>query len=120
MTVRMGTSNTMTSIVVRQPRQNPTLCSKETRVSYHGEHSIVDLVLECTGLFTQRNHAQAHIDAGAHKVFISAPAKEVDFTVVQGVNSSELKKEHNVISNASCTTNCLAPIAKVLKKYFWN
>ena len=80
----------------------------------------IDLVLECTGLFTQRNHAQAHIDAGAHKVFISAPAKEVDFTVVQGVNSSELKKEHNVISNASCTTNCLAPIAKVLKKYFWN
>ena len=78
----------------------------------------VDVVLECTGLFLDKISAEKHIKAGAKKVIISAPAKEVDFTVVQGVNSSELKKEHNVISNGSCTTNCLAPVAMVLEKNF--
>ena len=78
----------------------------------------VDVVLECTGLFLDKISAEKHIKAGAKKVIISAPAKEVDFTVVQGVNSSELKKDHNVISNGSCTTNCLAPIAKVLNDNF--
>jgi glyceraldehyde 3-phosphate dehydrogenase len=78
----------------------------------------VDVVLECTGLFLDKTSAEKHIKAGAKKVIISAPAKEVDFTVVQGVNSSELKKEHNVISNGSCTTNCLAPVAMVLEKNF--
>jgi glyceraldehyde 3-phosphate dehydrogenase len=78
----------------------------------------VDVVLECTGLFLDKISASKHIKAGAKKVVISAPAKEVDFTVVQGVNSAELKKEHNVISNGSCTTNCLAPIAMVLEKNF--
>ena len=78
----------------------------------------VDVVLECTGLFLDKTSAGKHIKAGAKKVIISAPAKEVDFTVVQGVNSSELKKEHNVISNGSCTTNCLAPVAMVLEKNF--
>ena len=78
----------------------------------------VDVVLECTGLFLDKASANKHIKAGAKKVVISAPAKEVDFTVVQGVNSSELKKEHNVISNGSCTTNCLAPVAMVLDKSF--
>ena len=62
--------------------------------------------------------ASKHIDAGAKKVIISAPAKEVDFTVVQGVNSKDLKKEHNIISNGSCTTNCLAPVAMVLENTF--
>ena len=78
----------------------------------------VDVVLECTGLFLDKTSAEKHIKAGAKKVIISAPAKEVDFTVVQGVNSKDLKKEHNIISNGSCTTNCLAPVAMVLENTF--
>jgi glyceraldehyde 3-phosphate dehydrogenase len=77
-----------------------------------------DVVLECTGFFLDKASAGKHIEAGAKKVIISAPAKEVDFTIVQGVNSSELKKDHNIISNGSCTTNCLAPVAMVLEKNF--
>ena len=77
-----------------------------------------DIVLECTGLFLDKASAGKHILAGAKKVIISAPAKEVDFTIVQGVNSKNLKKEHNVISNGSCTTNCLAPVAMILEKNF--
>jgi glyceraldehyde 3-phosphate dehydrogenase len=74
----------------------------------------VDLVLECTGFFTDRESAQKHIDAGAKKVLISAPAKGVDLTVVYGVNHDKLEAGHTIVSNASCTTNCLAPVAKVL------
>lgn len=74
----------------------------------------VDIVLECTGFFTDRESAQKHIDAGAKKVLISAPAKGVDLTVVFGVNNDKLEAGHNIVSNASCTTNCLAPVAKVL------
>jgi glyceraldehyde 3-phosphate dehydrogenase len=75
----------------------------------------VDIVLECTGLFTSKEKAGAHIQAGARKVVISAPAgKDVDATVVYGVNHDVLTGAHTVISNASCTTNCLAPLAKVL------
>jgi glyceraldehyde 3-phosphate dehydrogenase len=75
----------------------------------------VDVVLECTGLFTSKAKASAHIAAGAKKVIISAPGeKDVDATVVYGVNHDVLKASHTVISNASCTTNCLAPLAKAL------
>ena len=74
----------------------------------------VDLVLECTGFFTDRESAQKHIDAGASRVLISAPAKGVDLTVVYGVNHDKLTADHRIVSNASCTTNCLAPVAKVL------
>ena len=74
----------------------------------------VELVLECTGFFTDRESAQKHIDAGAKRVLISAPAKGVDLTVVYGVNEDKLKAEDTIVSNASCTTNCLAPVAKVL------
>ncbi|MFL6731333.1 MAG: type I glyceraldehyde-3-phosphate dehydrogenase [Sphingomicrobium sp.] len=74
----------------------------------------VELVLECTGFFTDRASAQKHIDAGARRVLISAPAKGVDLTVVYGVNDDKLAAEHTIVSNASCTTNCLAPVAKVL------
>ncbi len=77
-----------------------------------------DIVLECTGIFLDKSSAEKHIKGGAKKVIISAPGKEVDFTIVQGVNSKELKKEHNIISNGSCTTNCLAPVAMVLEKTF--
>jgi glyceraldehyde 3-phosphate dehydrogenase len=75
----------------------------------------VDIVLECTGLFTTKEKAGMHVKAGAKKVIISAPGgKDVDATIVYGVNHKVLKASHTVISNASCTTNCLAPIAKVL------
>jgi glyceraldehyde 3-phosphate dehydrogenase len=74
----------------------------------------VELVLECTGFFTTRDDAQKHIDAGAKKVLISAPGKNVDLTVVYGVNHDKLEAGHTIVSNASCTTNCLAPVAKVL------
>jgi glyceraldehyde 3-phosphate dehydrogenase len=75
----------------------------------------VDVVLECTGLFTSKAKAAAHLAAGAKKVIISAPGeKDVDGTFVMGVNHDQLKAGHQVISNASCTTNCLAPLAKVL------
>ena len=76
----------------------------------------VDVVLECTGIFTKREHAQAHLSAGARKVLISAPASGEDLTVVFGVNDNKLRKSHKVVSNASCTTNCLAPVAAVLDK----
>ena len=79
----------------------------------HGDQG-VDLVLECTGFFTDRESAQKHIDGGARKVLISAPAKGVDLTVVYGVNHQKLEAGHTIVSNASCTTNCLAPVAKVL------
>ena len=78
-----------------------------------GEHD-VDIVMECTGIFTKRDKAAGHIDAGAKKVLVSAPADGADLTVVYGVNHQDLKAEHTVVSNASCTTNCLAPVAKVL------
>jgi glyceraldehyde 3-phosphate dehydrogenase len=74
----------------------------------------VELALECTGFFTDRESAQKHVDAGAKRVLISAPAKGVDLTVVYGVNDDKLTAEHTIVSNASCTTNCLAPVAKVL------
>ena len=74
----------------------------------------VELVLECTGFFADRESAQKHIDAGAKRVLISAPAKGVDLTVVYGVNDGKLTADMTIVSNASCTTNCLAPVAKVL------
>ena len=76
----------------------------------------VDVVLECTGLFTERDKAAAHLAAGARKVLISAPAKGADATVVYGVNEQVLTPDMQIISNASCTTNCLAPVAQVLHR----
>ena len=90
----------MTSI--RDPLQLPHLEQK------------VDVALECTGIFTSREKAAAHLTAGAKKVLISAPADGADITIVYGVNHDKITKQHIVISNASCTTNCLAPIAKIL------
>ena len=76
----------------------------------------VDVVMECTGIFTDKAKASLHINAGAKRVLISAPSKDADITVVYGVNHKKIKKNHTVISNASCTTNCLAPVAMVLDK----
>ena len=76
----------------------------------------VDVALECTGIFTAREKASAHLAAGAKKVLISAPSGDADLTVVFGVNHNKLRKAHKVVSNASCTTNCLAPVAFVLNQ----
>src|ERR1700743_3522604 len=74
----------------------------------------VDIALECTGIFTAKDKASLHLTAGAKRVLVSAPADGADLTVVYGVNHDKLTKDHKVVSNASCTTNCLAPVAKVL------
>lgn len=87
---------------VRNPADLPWIAEK------------VDIVLECTGIFTSRDQAAAHLQAGAKRVIVSAPSEGADLTVVYGVNHDQLKAEHLIISNASCTTNCLAPVVKVL------
>src|ERR1700692_1403631 len=74
----------------------------------------VDIALECTGLFTSKEKASAHLTAGAKRVLVSSPADHADLTVVYGVNHDKLTRDHKVVSNASCTTNCLAPLVKVL------
>ncbi len=79
----------------------------------HGDNG-VEIALECTGFFTSREGGEKHVEAGARRVLISAPAKGVDLTVVYGVNDDKLTAEHRIVSNASCTTNCLAPVAKVM------
>ncbi len=79
----------------------------------------IDLVVESTGLFTKRPEAEKHLQAGARKVLISAPATDPDVTIVLGVNDADYDpKKHHIISNASCTTNCVAPLAKVLHDHF--
>jgi glyceraldehyde 3-phosphate dehydrogenase len=78
----------------------------------------VDVALECTGIFTSKEKASAHLTAGAKRVLVSAPADGADLTVVMGVNDEKLTKDHIVVSNASCTTNCLAPVAKVMNEAF--
>ncbi len=83
----------------------------------HGDMG-VDIALECTGFFTAADKARLHIDAGAKRVLVSAPAKGADLTVVYGVNHDKLTGDHKVVSNASCTTNCLAPVAMVLDREF--
>jgi glyceraldehyde 3-phosphate dehydrogenase len=91
------------------------VCAKRNPAELPWKELKVDAVLECTGLFTSKEKASAHLTAGAKKVIISAPgAKDVDATVVYGVNHNTLKAAHTVISNASCTTNCLAPLVKAL------
>ncbi|NCC22386.1 MAG: type I glyceraldehyde-3-phosphate dehydrogenase [Alphaproteobacteria bacterium] len=76
----------------------------------------VDIVMECSGIFTERDAAAKHLTAGAKKVLISAPGKNEDITVVYGVNSNKLEAGHKIVSNASCTTNCLAPVAYVIQQ----
>ena len=78
----------------------------------------IDVVLESTGIFTRREQAAMHLKAGAKKVLISAPASNEDLTVVYGINDDKLRKSHTIVSNASCTTNCLAPVASVMHRAF--
>ena len=100
-TIKAG-NQTFKVTAVRDPAQLP-----------HKEMG-VDIVLECTGIFTSKEKASAHLTAGAKKVIVSAPADGADLTVVYGINDDKLGKEHIVISNGSCTTNCLAPMAKLM------
>ena len=101
-----------TSLVVNGQKIKVTAIKDPTQLPHKALG--VDIAIECTGIFTARDKAAMHLTAGAKRVIISAPAEGADLTVVYGVNHSKLTKEHLVISNASCTTNCLAPVAKVL------
>ncbi|MBP2550112.1 glyceraldehyde 3-phosphate dehydrogenase [Neorhizobium galegae] len=101
-TIIVGGGKPIKVTAVRNPAELP-----------HGELG-VDIALECTGIFTSRDKAAAHLTAGAKRVIVSAPADGADLTVVFGVNHDKLTSEHLVISNASCTTNCLVPVVKVL------
>jgi glyceraldehyde 3-phosphate dehydrogenase len=101
-TIIVGGGKPIKVTAVRNPAELP-----------HGELG-VDIALECTGIFTSRDKAAAHLTAGAKRVIVSAPADGADLTVVFGVNDDKLTSEHLVISNASCTTNCLVPVVKVL------
>lgn len=101
------------SIIVNGGKPIKVTAIKDPATLPHGELG-VDIAFECTGIFTARDKAAAHLTAGAKRVIVSAPADGADLTVVYGVNHQLLSKDHLVISNASCTTNCLAPVAKVL------
>ena len=101
-----------TDIVVNGKRIHVT-AEKDPAKLPHSANG-VEIALECTGFFADREGGQKHLDAGARRVLISAPAKGADLTVVYGVNDDKLTAEHRIVSNASCTTNCLAPVAKVL------
>ena len=97
--------------------QKIAFSKKKTLDGIRWDKNDVDLVMECTGKFNSAEDCQQHILSGASKVLISAPAKDADITVVYGVNEEKINSKHNIISNASCTTNCLAPIAKVLNDH---
>lgn len=90
------------------------ICSERDPARLPWQQLNIDVVYECTGLFTSRDKAAAHLEAGASKVIISAPASDVDATIVHGINHHLLDGSQQIISNASCTTNCLAPVAKLL------
>jgi glyceraldehyde 3-phosphate dehydrogenase len=101
------------SIVINGGKPIKVTAVKDPATLPHKELG-VDIAFECTGIFTSRDKAAAHLTAGAKRVIVSAPADGADLTVVYGVNHDQLTKEHMVISNASCTTNCLVPVVKVL------
>jgi len=92
--------------------------SKRNPIDLKWKDRKVDIILECTGVFTSKEKVMSHIESGASKVIVSAPCSDADITVVQGVNNENINLDHQVISNASCTTNCLAPVAFVIDKEF--
>lgn len=94
------------------------VCAEKDPAALPWKELGVDIVIESTGIFTSKDKAGKHLEAGARKVIISAPASDPDITICLGVNDDKLSKDHNIISNASCTTNCLSPVIKVLHEQF--
>ena len=95
-----------------------TVTSERNPIDLKWKDKKVDIILECTGVFASKEKAMSHIESGASKVIVSAPCSGADITVVQGVNNKNINIDHKIISNASCTTNCLAPVAFVIDKEF--
>ncbi len=95
-----------------------TVTSEKNPIDLKWKDKKVDIILECTGVFASKEKAMYHIESGASKVIVSAPCSGADITVVQGVNNKNINIDHQVISNASCTTNCLAPVAFVIDQEF--
>ncbi|HEX3676607.1 MAG TPA: type I glyceraldehyde-3-phosphate dehydrogenase [Sphingomicrobium sp.] len=108
-----GTVTTDGNDIIVDGKRIQVTAEKDPAQLPHRQNGI-EIALECTGFFTDREGGEKHLEAGAKRVLISAPAKGVDLTVVYGVNDDKLKAEDRIVSNASCTTNCLAPVAKVL------
>ena len=108
-----GTVTTDGNDIIVDGKRIQVTAEKDPAKLPHRQNGI-DIALECTGFFADRQGGERHLEAGAKRVLISAPAKGVDLTVVYGVNDDKLKPEDRIVSNASCTTNCLAPVAKVL------
>ena len=105
--------------ILKTQSQSVKLLAERDPVSLPWNELGVDIVIESTGIFRQRDQLQYHINAGAKRVVLTVPSKdEIDYTVVLGVNDDGLKPEHKIVSNASCTTNCLAPMAKILNESF--
>ena len=95
-----------------------TVTSERNPIDLKWKDKKVDIILECTGVFASKEKAMSHIESGASKVIVSAPCSGADITVVQGVNNKNINIDHQIISNASCTTNCLAPVAYVIDQEF--
>ena len=95
-----------------------TVTSEKNPIDLKWKDKKVDIILECTGVFASKEKAMSHIESGASKVIVSAPCSGADITVVQGVNNENINIDHQIISNASCTTNCLAPVAFVIDQEF--
>ena len=95
-----------------------TVTSERNPIDLNWSDKNVDIILECTGVFASKDKAMLHVESGASKVIVSAPCSGADITVVQGVNNKNINLDHQVISNASCTTNCLAPVAFVIDQEF--
>ena len=105
--------------ILKTQSQSVKLLAERDPASLPWKELGVDIVIESTGIFRQRDQLQYHINAGAKRVVLTVPSKdEIDYTVVLGVNDDGLKPEHKIVSNASCTTNCLAPMAKILNESF--
>ena len=109
-----GTVEAREKSLIINGKEIPITAERDPANLPHSSNNI-EVAVECTGFFTSREGAQKHLDAGAKKVLISAPATNPDFTVVIGCNDDKLTAEHKIISNASCTTNCLGPVVKVLQ-----
>ena len=109
----------LTDNILKTSNHTVTLLSGADPAQLPWDDMGVDIVVEATGVFRQKEQLESHLSAGASRVVLTVPAKdEIDYTVVIGVNDDDLKPEHKIISNASCTTNCLAPMAKILNDAF--